>query len=130
MLQEMKNHVDNSITPLVGGILEDTQQLIRQEIALAKSEARLELAKLKAAAISGGAAVALSLLSLVLLSFTIVHLLAWAVPDLPLWASYGIVALLLGTIAYLLFNVVTKKMKDVNFIPPQTAETLKDMING
>ena len=43
----MKNDVQNTIAPLLGDIVEDARDLLRQEFALAKSEIRQEIQKTK-----------------------------------------------------------------------------------
>lgn len=130
MLEDIKNQVQSSISPLVGGILDDTQELIRQELALAKSEVKHEAAKLKTALISVGVAASVFLLALITLSITGAHLLAWLFPELPLWAAFGIVAAAELLLASLLFFKSKQDLESINLIPPQTAATLKEIIHG
>jgi HPt (histidine-containing phosphotransfer) domain-containing protein len=56
MPEQLQTETQPSLTALVAGIINDVQQLIRQELALAKSEAKQEWDKTKSAAASFGAA--------------------------------------------------------------------------
>src|SRR5207249_10436874 len=78
-----------------GGIINDFQSLMKQEVALARRELADELRKAKQAAISLGIGVGILAIGGLLLIFMLVHLLSWAVPAIPLWACYGIIGGLL-----------------------------------
>ena len=84
-----------SLSSLVGGIINDFQSLMKQEVALARRELADELRKAKQAAISLGIGVGILAIGGLLLIFMLVHLLSWAVPAIPLWACYGIIGGLL-----------------------------------
>lgn len=114
-----------SMASLVTGIIDDAQKLIRQELELAKREISLEWDKAKTAAVSfaGGFLVAFfSGVMLCLMSVYLLHELA----GLRLWLSYLIVGGVLGTVGRGLFLFGKTKADDVNVIPPETAETLKE----
>jgi hypothetical protein len=121
-----------SMSTLVGGILNDAQQLIRQEVALARSEIQDEVAKAKQAALSIVAGAGTLALGGLLLCFMLVHLIHWLTNGLPsgfpLWICYLIVGgALAATGAFLLF-VARNKAKEINLVPPQTAETMKENV--
>ena len=88
---EMKSESDASVTSLVSGILNDAQDLFKQQVDLLKHELREDIRKTKDASLVLGLAVGLLLLGAVLLSFMLAYLLSWAMPELPLWACFGIV---------------------------------------
>jgi len=116
-----------SLTTLVGGIVDDLQRLIRQEIELARREVHQEWEKTKVAAGAMAAGASLAALAAVLLCFFFVHLLAWATP-LPLWAWFGIVGgVLLGGAAILLL-LGRQKASQINVVPPQTAQTMRENV--
>src|SRR5437870_5306750 len=98
-VDNMQTDAQPSMASLVTGIINDAQQLIRQEVTLARREIQDELNKAKAAAISFGMAVPFAVFGALMLCFTAVYLLGLA---LPLWASFLIVSgVLLGTGAVL-----------------------------
>jgi hypothetical protein len=115
-----------SITQLVGGIVNDVQTLLRQELQLAKSEVREEWAKTKTAAGSIAAGAGLLTLAGLLIGFAVVYALAAIAPGLPLWACFGIIGLALGLIGGILVVIGRSAASEINVIPPQTAESLKE----
>jgi len=116
-----------SMASLVGGIVNDAQQLIRQEILLARREVQQEVDKAKGAAVSFGAAVALAVLGAVLLSFMLVYVLHEAA-GLPLWASYAIVGAGFAILGGILLAVAKNRASDIRLVPRQTAETMKENV--
>jgi hypothetical protein len=117
-----------SLTSLVGGIVDDLQRLIRQELRLAKTEMQQEWEKTKTAAASLAAGVALLGLAAVLLCFMFVHLLHTYVAAIDLWGWFGIVGGLLAIGGGLLIAVGRAKATEIHAVPPQTAETLKENV--
>src|SRR5688572_29898589 len=81
---------DVSMTHLVSGILTDAQKLIGQQLALLRQEVKEDLHKTKEAGLFMIAGSVIALIGGIVLSFMLVELLAWAVPQLPSWASCGI----------------------------------------
>jgi uncharacterized membrane protein YqjE len=116
-----------SMASLLGGIVSDIQTLIRQEVKLAKAELQREWEKAKSAA--GAMAVGSALLALggILLCLTVVYVLH-EVAGLPLWASYLIVGGVLAMLGAVLFYTGRNKASEVNVIPPQTAETMRENV--
>jgi Flp pilus assembly protein TadB len=115
-----------SVTSLVGGIVQDIQQLVRQEIRLARTEMRQEWDKAKTAA--GAMAVAAGLLGLgvLLLCLMFVYLINYF--GLALWGCYGIVAGVLILCGLVVAGLAYARAKTVHVIPPQTAQTLKENV--
>ena len=117
-----------SLTTLVTGIVGDLQKLVRQEIQLARTEVKNEWEKTKTAATAMAAGAALLTLGLVILCFALAYLLDYYVDALEQWHSFAIVggALTLGGV--LLLVIGRAKANQVNVIPPQTAETMKENV--
>jgi hypothetical protein len=111
---------------LVGGVISDLQLLIKQELALARREMVDEARKTKDAALSLGVGIGIAALSGLLLTLMVVHLLNWAVPSLPLWGCYGIVAAVLAAAGAVLWLHGKSKAHEIQLVPPQTAETMKE----
>jgi hypothetical protein len=116
-----------SMTSLLGGIVSDIQTLVRQEIALAKSEMIREWDKAKTAAGSMAAGAAVLAAGGLFLGMTVVCVLR-EVAGLPWWASFLIVGGALAVLGAVLFYTGRNKAAQVNVIPPQTAETLKENV--
>jgi hypothetical protein len=118
-----------SLTQLVGGIVGDMQTLLRQELHLAKTEMRQEWGKTKTAAESMAVGAGLLTASGLLLCWALVHLIWWATSEaIPLWACFAIVGVALGLIGGILVGIGRSKAADVNVVPPQTAETMRENV--
>jgi hypothetical protein len=114
---------DESIGNLVSQVAGDVSTLFRQEVALAKEELKAEAVKAgKAGGMLAGAGFAGYMVA-VLLSLALVLALGAVMPDG--WAAV-IVAVLWAIIGGVLYSVGRKRMKDVDPVPRQTVETLRE----
>lgn len=114
---------DRSVGDLIGEVTSDLSKLMRQEVALAKAELKVEAAKAgKGAGMLGGAGVA-GHMALVFLSLALMFLLDSFMPIG--WAAL-IVAVLWLIAAAVLASIGRKALKSVNPVPEQTVETLKE----
>jgi uncharacterized membrane protein len=127
MADRITTESPQSMASLLGGIVSDIQALVRQEITLAKTEMLREWDKAKTAA--GAMAVGAAVLALggFFLCVTIVCVLA-EVARLPWWASFLIVGGALAVLGLVLFYTGKNKAAQVNVIPPQTAETMRENV--
>jgi uncharacterized membrane protein YqjE len=120
----MPHETDTSTRGLVRGALDDVRELFREEVALARSEVRQELSKAAAAGMQFGiAGVALwfaAMFLLVALAFGVAALLDW-----PAWASFGIVAVLLGAGGLVMLYGARKTVREVQPLP-RTIHNLKE----
>jgi VIT1/CCC1 family predicted Fe2+/Mn2+ transporter len=116
-----------SMSSLVGGIVQDAQQLIQQEMMLARRELQQELDKAKTAAVSFGAAVVVLALGAILLCFMFVALLS-EMAGLPWWASFAIVGAVLAVVGGSLLAVAKNKASEVSLVPRQTVETMRENV--
>jgi uncharacterized membrane protein YqjE len=114
---------DASLGELFGRFTSNMSELFRKEVALARVETKEEVSK---AAKGGGMAAGgglIAYLCLVFLSLALAALLnEWMHPA---WA-FLIVAVLHGVIAGILIAVGRQRLKEVNPVPEQTVETLKE----
>jgi len=131
MLGVQREHVaedeGQSIAQLLGGIIEDAQLLVRREVDLAKQEVTIEINKVKQGAtslsIGGGlAAVGGGLLALMLVS------LLHEVAGLSWWLSYLIVGLVVGGVGGVMLMQGINRMKQVDPVPHETIESVKEDI--
>jgi hypothetical protein len=116
-----------SMASLLGGIVSDIQTLIRQEIALAKTEMMREWDKAKTAAGSMAAGAAVLALGGVLLGIAVVCVLH-EVALLPWWASFLLVGGVLAVLGAVMYYTGRNKAAEVHVIPPQTAETMRENV--
>ncbi|HWY85995.1 MAG TPA: phage holin family protein [Gemmataceae bacterium] len=116
------------MTPLITGIINDAQQLVRQQLTLFQSEVKHDLIRTKDAAIPLGVGVAVSLLAGIFLFLMVAHLVVWVWPAVPLFAAYGIVGLVLGLVGTRLILVGKTKFDAFNPLPNKSVEGLKENI--
>jgi hypothetical protein len=126
MANDVQSPPEPNVTALVTGIINDAQELFRQQLALVRAEIRSDLDKTRHGVRSLAAGAAAGGLAAVLLCLALVHLLHWAVPDLPLWACYllvgGVLAVLGGGLIYL----GVKKFQSFNPLPDESVEALRE----
>jgi uncharacterized membrane protein YqjE len=127
MADRITNEPPPSMSSLLGGIASDIQTLVRQEIALAKTEMLGEWDKAKTAAGSLAAGVAVLAVGVFFLCVTVVCVLA-EVARLPWWASFLIVGGVLAVLGAVLYWTGRNKAAQVNVIPPQTAQTMRENV--
>ena len=114
---------DESIGHLIGEVAGDVSTLFRQEVALAKAELKEEASKaVKAGGMLAGAGFAGYMVA-VLLSLALVFALGAVMP--LGWAAL-IVAVVWAVAGGVLYAVGRKRMKDVDPVPRQTVETLRE----
>ena len=134
-MTEARTTAEPSTTGLLGGIISDFGNLIKQEIRFAKAEFKSDLGKTREAATALGIGLGVASLSGLLLIWMLVHLLHWATSPvgadpatLPLWACFGIVGLVFGVIGGALIASGIRKFQSNNPLPDQTAQTIKENV--
>jgi len=118
----------HSVAPLVTGIVNDLQELLKQNLALFKVEVREDFKKTKESVAALGVGIGLAALGGLLLVLMLVYLLWWAVPALPLWACFGIVGGVLTGAGFALYMRGKKKLESFNPLPDESAEALKENV--
>lgn len=126
-MADMKYGSRPSMTSLIGGLFADLRALVVQELRLASHEVREELGKARSAGISLALGAGLSVLGGLLLILMIVHMLNAA--GLPLWASYGLVGLVLGGSGVALIMKAKTKAGDIHVVPIRTVQTMKENVS-
>jgi len=116
------------LTPIISGIIQDAQTLLKQQLVLFQTEVKQDLTRTRDAAIPLALGVAVSLVALILISLTIVYFLVWIWPDLSMAAAYGIVALGLVIISGILIFMGKSKFDSFSPLPEKTVEGLKENI--
>jgi len=114
-----------SVASMVGGILEDAQKLVRQEIALARCEVAETADKAKTGVALFSSALVVCTVGGVLLGFMLVKVLQqFLLPDHE-WACFGIVGGVVALVGAALVLCGREKIKEVHLSLPQTTQTLR-----
>jgi hypothetical protein len=98
MFNLIREELESTVAPLLREIVDDARKLVRQEAELIRSEVREESARARQALtllISGSAVLFISLL---MCAFMLVQLVATEWLEVPLWAAFGIVAVVMALI--------------------------------
>jgi len=129
MATDLNNGTEPSVTGLVKGIIDDVQVLTRQQFALFKQELQEDLSRTRDAGLPMMIGLGVMLIGTLLLGITLGLVLEWAFrPNLPLWAAFGIVTVLMAGIGFALFYAGQKKFQTFNPLPDRTLEALKENV--
>jgi len=118
---------DTTVSDLISGLVNDAQLLVRREIDLAKREVTIEVDKVKQGAVSLGIGAGLAVIGALLLGHMLVYLVQ-TLTGLSLWVSYLIVGALFAIGGGLLLMQGIKRMKNVDPLPRETIESVKEDI--
>jgi len=116
------------LTPLITGIINDAQALVRQQLTLFQTEVKKDINKSKEAAVPFGIGLMVSLLAGIFLLLTAAHFLVWLWPELPLFAAYGIVGIILAIVGGSFLVAGKTKFASFTPIPEKSVEGLKENI--
>ena len=112
-----------SLGELVSDATRDLGQLVRQEIALAKTETKEELREAGRAGAMFGAAAVGGLLALILLSFAI----AWGLAEImPIGLAFFVVGAVVAAGATWAALTGRRHLKEFSPVPEETVETIKE----
>jgi hypothetical protein len=127
--------VEPGLAATFKGIIDDALELFKQQFAMLKAEIRADYHKLLAGLIPLACGIAPVLLGLVLLCFTLVHLIHWATlpsgqaydpATIPLWGCYAIVSAVFLVVGGVLLALGYYRLKTINPMPEETAKALEE----
>lgn len=115
----------SGLVNIVTGILQDLRVLMRQEAQLLRDEVKLELSKAGRAASGLGIGAGLLAVGALFLLLMLVHgLHEWT--GLPLWASYGLIGVILGGIGGVLLSRARSLAGSLQPMPRRTLYAIKE----
>jgi hypothetical protein len=119
------------------GVVDDALELMRQQFAMLKAEARSDLHKVVSGLIPLICAIAPAILGGLMGCFAVEDLIHWATlpagqtvdpAALPVWACYGIVSVAMLLLGGILFGIGYYRLKSDNLLPVQSAQALEENI--
>ena len=117
---------DKSLAALLSDLTRDTVELLRQEIALARSELSQKVSGAQAALASMAIGAAVILAGLFLLLQAVVHGLAMVLPpDMAPWLSPLIVGAVVAAIGWAMLQAGQSKLDPDNPVPQRTMDSLR-----
>lgn len=126
MVDQIREEIESTVTPLLREILDDARRLMHQEAQLVRVEVHEESAKMRKAltyVITGGVALFLAAL---LCSFMVVQLVATEWLRAPLWVSFGIVGLVSAILGVGLVYLGARRLKSVRESSERAMKTLRE----
>jgi len=138
MATEVQNHSEtNSVAGLVGGIVTDVHDLIKQQLQLTRKEIEADFRKTREAALVLALGAGIFFLGCIPFCLMLAHLIHFlAIPpgnirdasNIPLWGCYGIVAAVFLVAGGCLAFVGKKKFDSFNPLPDESAKVLQENI--
>jgi len=133
MATEVQSHREESVGSLATGIVNDFQDLLKQQLELTREELKAELRKSKEAAMFFSAGGVIGFVALFGVCLTLAHLMHWlAAPagsdnaTLPMWSCYAIVSCLFLLAGAGAIIAGKKKIDDIGAPLHETAQGLKE----
>ena len=123
-----ESDADRSLGTIIKDLTADLSMLFRSEIALLKFEIKDAAAKLGSGAALMAGALVCALVSIAFLFVTIT--LGLVALGVPAWLSALIVTLVLFGAAAVLAMMGKKKLKDVNFVPNESIDHIRNDIES
>ena len=116
-----------SVTGLVSGIIQDAQELFKQQVALAKAEIKADFHRTVRAATALAVGAAAGVIAVFLLCNMLVYVLH-ELAGLSVWASYGIVGAAFAALAAVLIVAGVRRFQSFNPLPDQSVEAFKENV--
>ena len=128
MATDLQTQNEPSLTELVKGIVDDVQDLTKQQFALLKQELKEDMRKTGQAAMPMAVGLPIAFVGVLILAIALSQLLDWVFPALPLWLAYGIVGVVFTVAGVGLFLAGQKKIESFNPLPDRSLEALKENV--
>ncbi len=125
MMEEFRREFETTMTPLLRGILDDTQKLLRQEIALARVEVTEDARRARDAVVGISVGAMMGYMAFIFLCFAAVYLLVAYQPTLPVWGAYAIVAAVLGVASWIFTARGMRRAREIRGVPQQTVDSIQ-----
>ncbi len=121
-----QGQLKEEVTPLLRGILADTQTLLRQEVALARSEVRQNLKEASQVGAAFAVGAVLATMAGLMMGLALANYISWSFPQIPLWGSLLLVGLGLGVAAAALLVHCRREARNLELTPKQTIQSMKE----
>lgn len=128
MSADLHTNSGPTLTHLVGGIIGDAQALLKQQLALFRTEMKQDIKRTKQALVALVAGLALVSVGATLLCFMAVYGLQAMWPQLPLWACFGVVGGVLAAAGGIGFYSAVRQFQEFNPLPDESAQALKENV--
>jgi hypothetical protein len=128
MATDLQTHHEPSLTELVKGVIDDVQDLTKQQFALLKQEVKEDMSKTRKAAMPMLVGLIVAFIGVLLLGHGLAQLLYWIFPGLQAWGAYVIVGAVITGVGVALFFAGEKQFEKFNPLPDRSLEALKENV--
>jgi hypothetical protein len=125
MMEDFRREFETTMTPLLRGIVDDTQKLLRQEIALARIEVTEDAMRARDAVVGISVGAMMGYMAFIFVCFAVVYLLVAYWPTLPVWGAYAIVALALAVGSWIFTSRGMRRAREIRGVPQQTVDSIQ-----
>jgi len=125
MMEDFRREFESTMSPLLRGIVDDTQKLLRQEIALARVEVTEDAMRARDAVVGISLGAMMGYLAFIFGCFAVVYLLVAYQPKLPVWGAYAIVAGALALVSWICTARGIRKAREIRGVPQQTVDSIQ-----
>jgi len=126
MATEVESNGEVGVSTLIRGIVQDARELFVEQMTLFQVEIKNDIHR----AIAGLAPLILGAgvlaVAVILLGIGTSHLVAWAVPEIPLWGGFGIVGGTFAVAGGILVMWGISKLEKVHGTPDTALKALKE----
>lgn len=126
---------EQSATSLVSGIIDDLQDLVKQQVQLTRKEVTQEVHNAGSAIVFFATGAAVLFFGAFFVGFMLVHLLHWVSSPsgsdpatIPLWACHAIIGVPLAIVGLVLTGKGYAKLQSINPLHNPATEALKDNV--
>jgi Putative Actinobacterial Holin-X, holin superfamily III len=118
----------DSVSPssLVSGIIQDSRQLLSQQLTLVQMELKNDLRRTIDAAVPTMIGIIIGVLALSMFLHAAAYFLCWMAPDLPFWMAYAAVGAPTALVGLCLAMWGTVLFQKFNPLPVKSVEGLKE----
>jgi hypothetical protein len=127
MANDLHTGTEPGLTQLVTGIINDAQELLKQQLSLFRQEIKDDVRKTKEAVIALSAGIGTLALGGIFVCLMLVYLLHWAFA-MELWLCYGIIGGLLLLGGGVLLYAGKRKLTSFNPLPDQSIGALRENV--
>jgi len=135
MATDTQTSTEPRLSELVGGIVDDFQRLVQQQVEMVRSEMRQDWEKAKDATWPLACGVSLLLVGGLILSFMLIFLLHWLTAPagmdparLPLWSCFALVGAAFTLAGAILTYVGWRRFHSFTPFPEKSTDALKENI--
>jgi hypothetical protein len=118
--------MDTGVGSLMSGIVDDVQDLIRQQVALLKHEVRTDIRNALGATAFLAVGAVISLFGGLLLFFMVPYLINYLAPSVPIWCCFAIVGCVVLLIGLGLVVYGLGKLRSSSLYPRESIATFKE----